>query len=92
VGGEFATADLQEPSEALAVKTSHLKDKLAKLASEMMKRLIPIPPLIAQESYAANPAARNSIPKHDTERQPITVGAKTVKLQQHVPLLTRAGP
>jgi transposase len=32
---ELDTADLQEPSEALAVKTAHLKDKLAKLASEM---------------------------------------------------------
>src|SRR5215467_1861044 len=32
---QLDTADLQEPSEALAVKTAHLKDKLAKLASEM---------------------------------------------------------
>ena len=32
---QLDTADLQEPTEALAVKTSHLKDKLAKLASEM---------------------------------------------------------
>jgi transposase len=32
---QLDTADLQEPSEALAVKTAHLKDKLAKLASEL---------------------------------------------------------
>src|SRR5215203_7357741 len=32
---QLNTADLQEPSEALAIKTAHLKDKLAKLASEM---------------------------------------------------------
>src|SRR5499427_4353113 len=32
---QLDTADLQEPSEALAVKTAHLKDKLARLASEM---------------------------------------------------------
>jgi transposase len=32
---QLDTADLQEPSEALAAKTAHLKDKLAKLASEM---------------------------------------------------------
>ena len=32
---QLDTADLQEPSEALAVKTALLKDKLAKLASEM---------------------------------------------------------
>ena len=32
---QLDTADLQEPSEALAIKTAHLKDKLAKLASEM---------------------------------------------------------
>jgi len=31
------TADLQEPSEALAAKTAHLKEKLAKLASEMQR-------------------------------------------------------
>jgi transposase len=35
---QLETADLQEPSEALAVKTTHLKEKLAKLASEL-KRL-----------------------------------------------------
>jgi hypothetical protein len=32
---QLDTADLQEPSEGLAVKTAHLKDKLAKLASEV---------------------------------------------------------
>jgi len=32
---QLDTADLQEPSEALAIKTAHLNDKLAKLASEM---------------------------------------------------------
>src|SRR5205807_4834598 len=32
---QLDTADLQEPSEALAIRTSHIKDKLAKLASEM---------------------------------------------------------
>jgi Transposase DDE domain len=32
---QLDTADLQEPSEALAAKTAHLIDKLAKLASEM---------------------------------------------------------
>src|ERR1700748_246790 len=32
---QLDTADRQEPSETLAVKTAHLKDKLAKLASEM---------------------------------------------------------
>jgi transposase len=31
------TADLQEPSETLAAKTTHLKEKLAKLSSEMQK-------------------------------------------------------
>src|SRR5262249_24724360 len=35
---QLDTADLQEPSEALAAKTAHLKEKLTKLASEM-KRL-----------------------------------------------------
>jgi transposase len=32
---QLDTADLQEPSEALARRTAHLKEKLAKLASEM---------------------------------------------------------
>src|SRR5262244_3610844 len=32
---QLDSADRQEPSEALAAKTAHLKDKLAKLASEM---------------------------------------------------------
>ena len=32
---QLDTADLQEPSEALAIKTAHLKAKLAKLATEM---------------------------------------------------------
>jgi hypothetical protein len=30
---QLDTADRQEPSEALAAKTAHLKEKLAKLAS-----------------------------------------------------------
>ena len=34
---QLDTADLQDPSEALAAKTSHLKDKLAKLTIEMQK-------------------------------------------------------
>jgi transposase len=38
---QLDTADLQEPSEALAAKTAHLKEKLAKLADELqrLKRL-----------------------------------------------------
>jgi transposase len=32
---QLVTADLQEPSEALAAKTAHLKEKLTKLAGEM---------------------------------------------------------
>jgi hypothetical protein len=32
---QLHTIDLQEPSEALAAKTTHLKEKLAKLASEL---------------------------------------------------------
>jgi transposase len=34
---QLHTADLQEPSEALAAKTAHLKEKLAKLASEVQR-------------------------------------------------------
>ena len=34
---QLDTADLQEPSEALTAKTAHLKEKLAKLESEMQR-------------------------------------------------------
>jgi transposase len=34
---QLDSADLQEPSEALAAKTAHLKEKLAKLASELQR-------------------------------------------------------
>ena len=34
---QLDTADLQEPSEALAAKTAHLKEKLARLESEMQR-------------------------------------------------------
>jgi transposase len=34
---QLDTADLQEPSETFAAKSAHLKEKLAKLASEMQK-------------------------------------------------------
>jgi transposase len=34
---QLDTADLQEPSEALAAKTTHLKEKLAKLANELQR-------------------------------------------------------
>jgi hypothetical protein len=35
---QLDTADLQEPSEELAAKTAHLKEKLVKLESEMQRR------------------------------------------------------
>ena len=41
---QLDTADLQEPSEELAMKTAHLKEKLVKLESEM-KRLVAHPRL-----------------------------------------------
>jgi len=34
---QLDTVDLQEPSEALAMKTEHLKEKLGKLESEMQR-------------------------------------------------------
>src|SRR3989441_5568749 len=34
---QLDAADLQEPSEALAAKTAHLKEKLAKLAGELQR-------------------------------------------------------
>ena len=34
---QLDTADLQDPSESLAAKTAHLKEKLAKLASEVQR-------------------------------------------------------
>src|SRR5258708_35677547 len=34
---QLDTADLQDPTEALAAKTAHLKEKLAKLAAEMQR-------------------------------------------------------
>ena len=34
---QLDTGDLQEPTEALAAKTAHLKEKLAKLATEMQR-------------------------------------------------------
>ena len=35
--GQLDTADLQEPTEALAAKMAHLKEKLAKLATERQR-------------------------------------------------------
>lgn len=35
--GQLDTGDLQEPTEALAAKTAHLKEKLAKLTTEMQR-------------------------------------------------------
>src|ERR1700726_915430 len=37
---QLDTADLQEPTEALAAKMAHLKEKLAKLATEMQRGAI----------------------------------------------------
>jgi hypothetical protein len=34
---QLDTADLQDPTEALAAKTAHLKEKLAKLATELQR-------------------------------------------------------
>jgi hypothetical protein len=46
---QLGTADRQEPSEELAAKTAHLRDKLVKLESEMqrlaaMEKLMLAPP------------------------------------------------
>src|SRR5262247_1613044 len=38
---QLDTADLQEPSEALAAKTAHLKEKLVKMESEMQRLASP---------------------------------------------------
>jgi hypothetical protein len=50
---QLGTADRQEPSEELAAKTAHLRDKLVKLESEMqrlaaMEKLMLAPPEGAQ--------------------------------------------
>src|SRR5437879_7435375 len=44
---QLDTADLQEPSEALAVRTAHLKEKLAKLASELQRLKANEPEMLA---------------------------------------------
>ena len=50
---QLGTADRQEPSEELAAKTAHLRDKLVKLESDMqrlaaMEKLMLAPPEGAQ--------------------------------------------
>jgi hypothetical protein len=58
--GQLATADLQEPTEALAAKTAHLKEKLAKLATEM-QRLKAI-----EKEMLASPAQQISLTDPDS--------------------------
>ena len=57
---QLDTADRQEPSEALAVKTAHLKEKLAKLASEL-QRLKAI-----EKEMRAAPDQQISMTDHDS--------------------------
>src|SRR5436305_8242705 len=57
---QLDTADLQEPSEALAAKTAHLKDKLAKLASDM-ERLKAI-----ERALLASPDQQSSLTDPDS--------------------------
>jgi len=58
------TADRQEPTEALAAKTAHLKEKLAKLDEEMKK----LAASDARLSGPANLAHRSRQPFHGGER------------------------
>jgi hypothetical protein len=64
---QLDTADLQEPSEALAAKTAHLKEKLAKLASEM-QRLAAMEKLMLASPRSANLAHRSRQPLDGDQR------------------------
>ena len=60
--GQLDTADLQEPSEALAAKTAHLKEKLAKLGSEMQRLVAMEKHMLAspdQRMYVNDPDSRS---------------------------------
>jgi hypothetical protein len=70
---QLDTADRQEPSEALATKTAHLKEKLAKLASEL-QRLKAI-----EKRMLASPDQQISLTDPDS-RSMATSGAAQVSL------------
>jgi len=57
---QLDTADLQEPSEALAAKTAHLKEKLAKLESEMQR------PAALEKQMLASPDQQISLTDPDS--------------------------
>jgi transposase len=60
--GQLDTADRQEPSEALAAKTTHLKEKLAKIKVEMERLKILEAPMLAapyQQVSLTDPDSRS---------------------------------
>jgi transposase len=57
---QLDTADRQEPSEALAVRTAHLKEKLAKLASELQRLKV------IQKAMLASPDQQISLTDPDS--------------------------
>src|SRR5262249_22930116 len=72
---QLDTADLQEPSEELAAKTAHLKEKLVKLESEMQR-------LAAMErSMLASPDQQISLTDPDSRSMAIPLGDRRVPLR-----------
>src|SRR6476661_5796137 len=73
---QLETADRQEPSEALAAKTTHLKEKLAKLASEL-QRLKAI-----EKQMLATPDQQISLTDPDSRSMalPVRTGVRSVAL------------
>jgi hypothetical protein len=66
---QLDTADLQEPTEALATKTAHLKEKLEKLNEEMAK-------LAAYEKrMLASPDQQISLTDPDSRSMAVSSGA-----------------
>jgi transposase len=100
---QLDTADLQEPSEALAAKTRHLKEKLAKLASEVQrlraieKEMLGSPDqqisLTDPDSRSMATSGRGSgVVGYNVQVAPDVRGALTCACSRRHPHITHGGP
>jgi transposase len=85
--GQLDTADLQEPTEALAAKTAHLKEKLAKLATERQRLKAIEKEMLAspdQQILTATGAARGSSQQPATAMCSAPMPMRADKLRRRV--------
>src|SRR5438093_8753457 len=87
---QLDTADLQEPSEELAAKTAHLKEKLVKLESEMQR----LAAMRSEEHTSELQSLTNLVCRLllEKKKKPTTSNTRARPLPHNSPLISNNAP